>query len=428
MPELPNIIYINSHDTGRYIQPFGLAIPTPNLQALAEAGTFFRQAYCVNPTCSASRSGLVTGQCPHQNGMLGLAHRGFELNDKTQHIQHFLQQAGYHTCIAGGQHVTTDVPNFGFKQVYDDLGKADQNAVDFLENPPSQPFYLELGFGETHRAFPDSTGEIDPRYIAPVPYFPDTPEMRQEMADFHLIARRLDERMGRVFDAVEKNGLSDNTIIICTTDHGIAFPRMKCNLTDGGIGVFLIMKGPGVPQGKVVDGLVSHVDIFPTLCDILGLDGPDRLEGVSIGPILREEAETVRDEVFAEVNLHASYEPMRAVRTERYKYIKRFDDRDKLVLTNCDDSTSKTFWLESGWNDQPREQEMLYDTWFDPIETNNLAADRQHQEVLADMKQRLQKWMEATDDPLLQGPLKIPAGAILNDVDQKSPSDKTVKY
>ena len=84
MPEKPNILYLHSHDTGRYIQPYGYAVPTPNLQNFAEQGVIFRQAFCGGPTCSASRAVLVTGQCAHSSGMIGLAHRGFILKDYSQ--------------------------------------------------------------------------------------------------------------------------------------------------------------------------------------------------------------------------------------------------------------------------------------------------------------------------------------------------------
>ena len=101
----PNILYIHSHDTGRYIQPFGHAMPTPNFQRLAEQGILFRQAFCANPTCSPSRAALLTGQWPHSCGMLGLAHRGFRLNDYSHHLVHTLKKAGYTTALSGFQHV-----------------------------------------------------------------------------------------------------------------------------------------------------------------------------------------------------------------------------------------------------------------------------------------------------------------------------------
>src|ERR1051325_7822008 len=93
----PNIIYIHSHDTGRYLQPYGHAVPAPNFQRLTDGGVLFRQAFNAAPTCSPSRASLLTGQCPHSNGMLGLAHRGFSLTDYKRHISHTLRAAGYHT-------------------------------------------------------------------------------------------------------------------------------------------------------------------------------------------------------------------------------------------------------------------------------------------------------------------------------------------
>src|ERR1700685_2955512 len=90
----PNILYIHSHDSGRYLQPYGYAVPTPNLMGLASAGVVFRQAFSAAPTCSPSRASLLTGAYPHNNGMLGLAHRGFALNDYKQHMLHTLRGAG----------------------------------------------------------------------------------------------------------------------------------------------------------------------------------------------------------------------------------------------------------------------------------------------------------------------------------------------
>ena len=76
-----NVLYIHSHDTGRYVQPYGHAIPTPNIQWLADQGIMFRNAFCAAPSCSGSRAALLTGEYCHTNGMMGLAHRGFSLND-----------------------------------------------------------------------------------------------------------------------------------------------------------------------------------------------------------------------------------------------------------------------------------------------------------------------------------------------------------
>ncbi|HEX2265726.1 MAG TPA: sulfatase-like hydrolase/transferase, partial [Solirubrobacterales bacterium] len=104
--KLPNILYIHSHDTGRYVQPYGFPVPTPNIQLLADQGVLFRNAFCAAPTCSGSRASLLTGQYCHNNGLLGLAHRGWELNDYGQHLVHPLREAGYRSVLIGEQHIS----------------------------------------------------------------------------------------------------------------------------------------------------------------------------------------------------------------------------------------------------------------------------------------------------------------------------------
>jgi arylsulfatase A-like enzyme len=230
--------------------------------------------------------------------------------------------------------------------------------------------------------------------------------------------------VGKVLQALAQAGLTENTLVISTTDHGIAFPGMKCNLTDHGIGVSLIMRGPGeLRGGKVIDAMVSQVDLFPTLCELVGAPKPAWLQGKSILPILRGEVKEINEEIFAEVTYHAAYEPQRAVRTQRYKYIRRFGDRLLPVLPNCDDSPSKNVWMENGWKSKIVPQEQLYDLVFDPNETHNLADEPGFQAELSELRERLSRWMHATSDPLLVGPVKAPEGAEVNDINGISPRE-----
>lgn len=422
-----HILYMHSHDTGRYIQPYGHAIPTPNLQELAETGLLFRQAFCAAPTCSPSRACLVTGQYAHSNGMFGLANRGFSMSDYNHHILHALRKAGYCSALAGVQHITKDASVIGYDQILGTKKKAnaEQLAEEFLKGSPEQPFFLSVGFKETHRDFPEPSPQEDVRHCIPPAPLPDTPETRKDMASFKASARILDEKMGIVLKALETGGLAENTLVICTTDHGIAFPRMKCNLTDGGTGVMLMMRGPGgFAGGKVIDSLVSHVDIFPTVCDLLDIERPDHLQGVSVMPLIRGETEDVREEIFAEVNYHAAYEPQRCVRTKRWKYIRRFGGRRRMILPNCDDSPSKTAWLNYGWNNMEHAEEELYDVIFDPGEMNNLAREPSSAETLEEMRDRLERWMKETDDPLPDGEIPVPLDAMVNDPDGMSPREQ----
>ena len=424
----PNILYLHSHDTGRYIQPYGHAVPAPNLQRLAEAGVLFRQAFDAAPTCSPSRASLLTGQCPHSNGMLGLAHRGFVLNDYSKHILHTLRRAGYVSVLAGVQHIARKPDVIGHDRI---LGPKSNRvadvvpvAVEFLNNAPKQPFFLDAGFTETHREFHKPGPAEDPRYCLPPHPILDTPRTRQDIAGFKASVRVLDQGVGEVLRAFEANGLAENTLVISTTDHGLPFPAMKCNLTDHGTGVSLLVRGPGgFSGGKVSDAMVSHIDLFPTLCDLLEIERPAWLEGKSMMPLIRGQAAEINEEIFAEVNYHAAYEPQRSVRTRRWQYIRRYDGRTRPVLPNCDDGFSKDLWLEQGWRDRPVEAEQLYDLTFDPNETRNVAADPAMRTVLDEMRGRLERWMRATNDPLLKGPVKAPPDARVNDPNGISPKE-----
>lgn len=424
----PNILYIHGHDTGRYVGPYGHAVATPNIQRLAEEGVLFRKAFCAAPTCSPSRAALLTGQAPHNAGMVGLVNRGYDLSDHGQHIVTTLRGAGYHTVLSGLQHVARDPGDIGYDDIRTTSGRAAaSHAVEFLNDASASasgaPFYLEVGFFENHRVFPEPT--VDERYCLPPAPLPDTPRTRQDIAAYKTMAQDLDAKMGAVFAALERNGLAENTLVICTTDHGLAFPGMKCNLTDHGMGVMLIMRGPGgFTGGAVHDAMLSQIDVFPTLCDLLDIQPPEWLQGNSFLDVVSGDREEVNDEVFAEVTYHAAYEPKRAVRTQRWKYIRHFGGRDRPVLPNCDDSPSKDVWLDAGWQGRRVEEERLYDLAFDPNETQNRAGDADLADVLDDMRGRLDRWMAATSDPLLGGAhVQPPPGTSYNDPDGLSPNE-----
>ena len=416
----PNIVYLHSHDTGRYTQPYGYQVPTPNIQRLADQGLLFRQAFSAAPTCSPSRAALLTGRWPHCTGMLGLAHRGFSLSEPRQHMLHTLRDAGYWTAMVGEQHVSADPHDLGYDVVADsettrahDVGPA---AAALLRERPPQPFFLSVGFFETHRDFFEPTSVRDALYSAPPDGLPDTPVTRRDIAAFKASARGLDHGVGKVLSALDEADLADDTLVILTTDHGMPFPGAKSTLTDRGIGVMLIMRGPGgFHGGKVNDALVSQIDIFPTLCALAGIDRPPHLQGRSLLPLVRRETEEVNDAVFAEVTYHAAYDPQRAIRTRRFKYVRRFGGRDLPVLPNIDDSPSKELLLHNGLGERPRPREELYDLVFDPGEARNLVGDAQHADVLVELRGRLDAWMAETGDPLLDGDVPPPDAAEIND-------------
>lgn len=432
-----NLLYLHAHDLGRWLSPYGRAAATPALAEWASRpGTrVFRQAHSAAPTCSPSRAALLTGQFPHETGMLGLMHRGFRLRRPGAHLAAVLGGQGYETVLAGIQHLEPSAELTGYDRRLNPVSPLTQpgriewpawdrevarRAAGFLaeRGPGGRPFFLDCGFWQPHRPFPPES--VDPDGVAPPPGVADTAATRRDMARFLTAVNGLDACCGEVLGALDAAGLADETLAIFTTDHGPAFPGYKCRLTDGGTGVALMIRPPAsTPPGPgCLDDLVSQVDLFPTILDYLGLDPPPwTLRGRSLRPVMegrREGGVTGDRPVFAEVTYHAAYEPMRAVRTDRYVWIRRFEEDPRPVPANVDDSPAKEAWLAAGGIDRPQAAGELYDRWLDPMETRNLADDPAFGAVRAGLEARLRQWMEETGDPLLEGAVPLPPGGYAN--------------
>jgi N-sulfoglucosamine sulfohydrolase len=428
----PDILYLHSHDTGRYVQPYGEQVPMPNVQALADQGVLFRQAFCAAPTCSASRACLLTGQYGQSNGMLGLAHRGWSLRDYHHHIVNVLRGAGYTSTLIGEQHISKEPSVIGYDEVMKvpttHVDSVAPLAMEVLRRPRERPLFVSIGFFETHRDFLIPGSLRDLHYSKPPNNLPDTPEVRGDMAAFKASARSLDHGVGMVLSQLDARGLDKDTLIIFTTDHGMPFPGAKATLYDRGLGVTLILRGPEpFDGGRVIDGLVSHIDIYPTVCEYLGIERPSFLQGVSLLPLLRGEVAQVREEIFAGSTWHAAYEPQRAIRTVRHKYIRRWGERTRPVLANTDDGPSKDLLIREGWAERKIPKEQLYDLVFDPNEANNLATEPGCAALVSDLRARLEEWMRDTEDPLLAGHVDPPPGVEINLPDQRSASEPTIR-
>ena len=411
----PNVIYMHSHDTGRYIQPYGYNVATPNLQRFANEAYLFKRAFSASPTCSPSRASLLTGMTPGCNGMWGLAHRGWKLNSYSQTLPQVLKRAGYATALAGLQHVASGDAKTSAKQVgYDTLLQpkglarpvADA-AVAYLKRPPKQPFFLDVGFMETHVMDRKGTsrfgyGPGNTRNVEIPNTLRDSPATRRDMAAYTVAAGVLDEAMGRVLAALERSGQADNTLVIITTDHGLPFPGSKGNHTNAGLGVMLMMRGPGgFSGGKVNRALVSQLDIFPTVCDLLRLPVPAWVQGTSLLPLVSGKKKAVNEALFSEHEAHSVPEPQASVRTERYRYIRRLDGSRGSRPENCDPTDTKALWVKEGWHGRTLAPEQLYDIYKDPYEKKNLATDPRYAKLLTEMRGRLVERMNAYNNPLL---------------------------
>lgn len=446
-----NIIYIHTHDSGRVLSPYGYNVPTETLEDFAKDATLFREAFCTGPTCSPSRSSLLTGMYPHTNGMYGLSQRGFKLHDYNQHLVNFLKRQDFHTTLCGIQHEAgsySDHENGARVIGYDENISADnsgleeedlvewdlenaQNVKDWLNNYSSEkPFFLSYGLFSTHRKFPKQ-GHPDKKYNDPKYVMPPDPlakdrEIREDYTGYLNSSTWFDKSFETVIDALKETGHYEDSIILFTTDHGIAFPFNKCNLFDSGIGVSLIMRIPNSPMiGEEATQLISQVDVFPTLCDLIDVEIPDYVQGQSFAALLLNQDYEEREEVFSEINYHTSYEPVRSVRTKRYKYIKYYDESYlKVNRTNIDNSKSKDFYQEHGLEEVTKPQEALYDLYYDPSETNNVIEQSAYKEIVASLREKLYVHQKETNDPILKGHFKVQEGWKVNKKETYTPSSK----
>jgi len=231
------------------------------------------------------------------------------------------------------------------------------------------------------------------------------------MADYMAAVQTVDECVGIVTEALLRSGQKDNTLILFTTDHGLPWPGMKCTLTDHGTGVALIVAFKNNPlAGRISDALVSQIDIFPTLCELMSLEKPEYLEGKSLVPLFFA-GEEPNEYLFSEINYHASYEPVRAVRDRRCKLICRYDADLHPALANMDASPSKDKWISSGYGKTELPEYALYDLVTDPIERVNLYGRNEYSAVSERLRHALDEWMKKTNDPLLIYKDRIPAPA-----------------
>lgn len=431
-----NFIYIHTHDSGREMQPYGIAANNPGLMRLAGESIVFRQAHCVAPTCSPSRAALLTGMTAHQSGMLGLAHRGFALCDYDQHLARYLRRCGYYTALIGVQHEAIDPAMIGYDEWHTDhvvkknpAHVSDERStalvLDFLRahKGEAQPFFLSFGLRSTHRDFLDTDHALDNTVRPPYPIV-DTPETRHDYVNYLRCLEGADRCVSALLDGLRETGLDGNTVVLFTTDHGVAFPQMKGTLYDTGTGVALMLRCPGLAPA-CSDALVSHLDVFPTICDLLGLSKPAWLQGESLLPLWRGEAEEIHDCIFTETTYHATYEPARAVRTKTHKLIRFYEDDTAIRPANIDDSACKDAFLAAPAARLPRRRELLFDLAADPAERHNLIDEPAYAEVYARLSAALDAHMRDTDDPLCNGPVPLRDGWVMNPIDALSPSSPT---
>lgn len=405
----PNIVFLLSddHTAGDLGCDGNPVVRTPNLDGMARAGMRFSHCYVSSPQCSPNRSSIFTGCTPHTTSTSRLH---TPMPEWEQTFLEPLKERGYFVGAFRKVHQGED-----FNRRWDFYGDHSVPFEKFFDDlPSSRPFFLHVGFTDPHR--PYRPGAFDPPHdpkLVPVPRFlPDAAEVRQDLAHYYDAIARMDAECGRLFDILIRRGLADRTLVLFTGDNGMPFPRAKGTCYDPGIHVPLVVRWPGrIAPGSEYPGLISHVDLAPTLLATAGLAAPKKMQGRSFLAQLLGSREAVRSHVFSERNWHDNFDPIRSVRTGRYKLI--FNAAPHFPYRPAWDIADSPSWAailqrsrgglrpeHMRFFEPSRPMLELYDLEKDPDEFNNLAGNPAYGPILEDMKRRLSEWMHETLDYL----------------------------
>ncbi len=490
--ERPNILFFFADDWGRFARIYaehgrtagtnGL-LKTPNLDRLAKSGVLFRNAHVNAPSCTPCRSSLLSGQHFWRTGR-GAILQGAVWDETIPTYPLLLRDAGYHlgkSYKVWSPGSPADAPYGGQKHAYEKAGRAfnnfSENATELVAKgatveaaraklleevrgnfqamlaakPAGQPFAYWFGPTNTHRAWVRGSGkklwDIDPEALrGKLPAFlPDVPVVREDLADYLGEVQALDAAMGVLLAELEKTGELSRTLIAVSGDHGApGFPHGKCNLYGFGTGVSLILSGPGIKGGRIVDDMVSLPDLAPTFLEAGGVKPPAVMTGRSLWNVLRSEGQGLVDPartwVVAGRERHVEIArpdytpyPQRVLRTLDHTLIVNFkperwplgdpyrlDGKDEptfdevartTFVTLPDDDAGPTKAWFVGARKSPEWSAMfdkfygrrpmfeLYDLRKDPDEMNNVAEDPSYAAVRKEMTDRLFTILRETGDP-----------------------------
>ncbi len=424
----PNILWITTEDISPHLGCYGREYAyTPTLDKMAKEGVLFRNAYASASVCTPARSSIITGMYA---STLGTQHlRGqVPLSKNVKCFTEYLREAGYCCTNFNKTDYNFEVPPNAWD--YNGSIPYDSLVIAHLANMPSEnPFFCVFNLSLTHQSKTrygiETLNEINsklpvearhhPNKVPIPPYYPNTPEVRTNLAALHTQISVMDMRVKEILKQLEESGLSENTIIFFYSDHGDGLPRHKRWLYHSGIQVPFIVKFPEkyqhlspVKPREEVTSLINFVDLAPTMLAITGCDIPEMLPGkVFLGPDREERQYTfaIRDRV------DEVYEFSRSVSDGNYQYIRNFaHDKPRMQWSNYSEITpirkelrklhkSGKLDNQTGWLIQDSKPvEELYDIKTDPYQMNNLANDPKYQEKLEKMKKALFDWMIANQD------------------------------
>lgn len=443
----PNVILILTDDHGAHLSALGTpGLSTPNIDALAERGMLFTNAFAAVPSCSPSRSSINTGMFPHANGhwrntitpKLSEPASAFGVNatrvDKVGVHEYIttlpeaLQDGGYFTAITQKFHMSPPwkFPHSARDPVHNDPEGYRRVIGEFIDEADEQPFFFQANISPPHRPYRKSLDsfpayKVDPADVVVPGDLAPTPAMRADWAEYLGCIQLADACVGSIIEVLRERGMLDNTLIIFTGDQGQPYHRAKASAYYAGLHVPFIATGPVVATaGSQSDALISLTDLMPTILDFAGLDIPKTVQGQSLLPHFAQSAEVIRrTHIFGEHNSHGparqEHYPTRMAYDGRYYYLENLlPDKDFLLPADL--------FQEEGWGnasysatvaaqkefpvpyqllrtlESGRPPVELYDMQTDPFQINNLAGREDLHEQQEGLQRALKQWREQTGD------------------------------
>jgi N-sulfoglucosamine sulfohydrolase len=422
----PNIIFMVAEDMswqdwGVYGNRFA---KTPNIDKLAGEGVLFTHAFNNSPVCHPSRGTLLTGQDVWRlrDGAVfgGVLHNTFDTYPR------MLRDGGYDAAHSGKGWGPGFIEPGGWTEP--PTGRRAQLKQLINGGEKDRPFCFWWGSLQGHRPFgyrPDGRS-LDS--IEVPPYLPDTPSVREDFAGFYQEVEAFDREVGQVVDWLDSTGLSSNTLLVVTADHGRPWPRAKGSLYDLGMRVPLIVRWPArIKPGRRVDDIVNFIDLAPTFLEAAGLAASKQMTGKSMMNILVSEENGVidleRDRTYFGLEAHPSGKafrnwlgPMscRAIRTRDYLYIRNYPRDGQTAYPPLQGGpgvgvmqqqmkTNETARANFNLCFGTRPEEELYDVKADPWQVHNLADAPQFSDVKEALRKDLADYMKTTGDPRVDG-------------------------
>lgn len=431
----PNILFILADD---WSYPFAsiygdTTLRTPNLDKLAEMGVVFDHAFCASPSCTPSRSAILTGKYPHKLGE-GVNLVGKLDTAETTYVD-LLKKNGYAVAFERKGWAPGKFQKMGYRE---NPAGYQQEFGAFLDSlGTAKPFCFWWGTTDPHRPYERGHGRrvgIDSTKIAVPKFLPDLPDVRGDLADYFAEIERIDQEVGQLLKTLEAKGILENTMIVITSDNGMPFPHAKANLYDYGTRVPLLISFPKqFKRNRRSETFVNLIDLMPTFLEVAGVPLPKDLDGISLVPVLTGKKQQHREEVFLERERHCMCRknelgfpgyPMRAIRTKEYLYIlnlrpQRMPAGDPTIpgtpseYGDVDGGPTKAYMMDHATDDNVRTffqigfdkrlREELYDVKADPFNVNNLAQYPKYERLKKNLQMKLDIWMSQNEDPRWHG-------------------------